>query len=758
MQRTLDAISAFLLKHPTGDFARGDLVFAPAIRLLPLLATVTAGVLLAWFAVSRLRNVTRLDRLVLGGIRTAVFLLLGFCLLRPTLVLSRAIAQRNVLAILLDDTGSMQVADRDGESRIAAMQRIFADSSELVSRLRERFAVRVFRAGSEATPLNGAAALEGRGSRTDLAASLASVRERLADLPLAGIVVVSDGAQNGSGDLEAELHTLAAREIPVHSVGVGTSRFQRDIGIEALRLPATVLRGGEAPGEVVLSTRGMGGSRAVLTTMVGGRLIHVDTLHLSANKDRIAIPVHVPGLEAGTVPVEVAVTPVDGEATALNNRAAAVLTVRDGPEKVLWVEGEPRPELAFTRRAAAADSAIQLVSLVRTGPGKLLRLGVDDSLELVNGFPARREELFRYRAVILGSIEASWFSAEQLRMLQDFVAVRGGGLLALGGRKALSEGRYDGTPVDEVLPLALEPVASSGDPPSATTVRAAPTASGRGHAALRLGADHTSGWDSLPVVTVVNTPGRPRPGATVLLDGTTAGSSLPLLTAQRYGRGKSAVFLAQDAWRWQLTDQLPEGDRSHAAFWSRMMRWMLDGVPRQVTIEPEPGLVAPGDPVELRARVADSSYTPRDDARVTARIIPPDAPSYDVALESDLGAPGEYRGSFVARSRGRHRIELLATWRGDSARAAALVVADTTLTDPGAMERDNGVLARIAEQTGGNAYDIDNLETLPDDVLLTRSGITAREASDLWDAPILFALLVTLLGLDWGWRRRRGLA
>src|SRR5690606_3025885 len=268
----------------------------------------------------------------------------------------------------------------------------------------------------------------------------------------------------------------------------------------------------------------------------------------------------------------------------------------------------------------------------------------------------------------------------------------------------------------------------------------------------------TSGWDSLPALSVINAAGQPRPGATVLLDGVSAASSLPLLTVQRYGRGKSAVFLAQDAWRWQLTDKLPEDDQSHTAFWSRMLRWMLDGVPPQVMLEVEPGLAAPGDPVELRARITDSTFAPRDDARVTARVIPPDAPAYDMALEPDLTSPGEYRGQFIAGSQGRHRVELHATWRGDSARASALVVSDTALTDPGAMERNDGVLARVAEQTGGNAYDIADLATLPDDVQLTRSGITAREANDLWDAPLIFALLVALLALDWGWRRRKGLA
>ena len=67
---------------------------------------------------------------------------------------------------------------------------------------------------------------------------------------------------------------------------------------------------------------------------------------------------------------------------------------------MLYVEGEPRPEFAFIRRAIAADSGVQLVGLLRSAEGKFLRLGVRDSLELLTGFPTTREELFGYRALI----------------------------------------------------------------------------------------------------------------------------------------------------------------------------------------------------------------------------------------------------------------------------------------------------------------------------------------------------------------------
>ena len=53
--------------------------------------------------------------------------------------------------------------------------------------------------------------------------------------------------------------------------------------------------------------------------------------------------------------------------------------------------------------------------LQRTADNKYLRLGVDNADELVGGFPKTREELFAYRGLVLGSIEAGAFTGDQLR-------------------------------------------------------------------------------------------------------------------------------------------------------------------------------------------------------------------------------------------------------------------------------------------------------------------------------------------------------
>ena len=165
------------------------------------------------------------------------------------------------------------------------------------------------------------------------------------------------------------------------------------------------------------------------------------------------------------------------EQVVQNNSREALIEVRDRREKILYFEGEPRFETKFIRRAVEDDKNLQVVILQRTAENKYLRLDVGDRDELVDGFPKTRDELFAYRALILGSVEAASFSPDQLRMIADFVGKRGGGLLMLGGRRSFAEGGWTGTPVGEVLPVNLAATPNPPNtPPSELAVR--PTRAG----------------------------------------------------------------------------------------------------------------------------------------------------------------------------------------------------------------------------------------------------------------------------------------
>lgn len=765
MASVLESIFTFLFKYPLRVYERGDVVLSPVVPPLILGMGLALTLAIVFLATRRLAPGGGRGRLALGTLRAVAFLLLAFCLLRPSLVLSSSVPQRNVLAILLDDSRSMQLADLDGERRLDAMRRVLGDSTDLAERLSERFVLRYYRFAADAAPLGGTAGLQAQGTRTDLATALEGARQELADLPVAGVVMVTDGADNGTADLAAPLLGLQARRIPVYTVGVGRERFARDLAIERLALPVTALVGATVLAEVSLQIRGAGGETTTLTVEADGRLVATEEVALPSRGEAVQVPVRIPALGVGSHRISVRASVLQGEVVTENNEAQGVLRVRRGPEKILFLEGEPRPEFAFTRRAAGADSALQLVALLRSAPGKYLRLGVDDSLELVSGFPTTREELFQYRALVLGSIEASFFTGDQLRMIGDFVSRRGGGLLALGGRAALGEGGFAGTPVAEVLPVNLLSSAPRLADSQVVALQVRLTAAGRTHAVTQLDAARDASaarWDSLPVLTAVNQLGELRPGATQLLAGRDLSGSAgerPVLAFQRFGRGLAAVFGVQDSWHWKMGATIAVEDRTHHSFWQQLLRWLLDEVPEQVELAAVPDRVGPGEPVTLQARVVDPTFLDVNDAIVTARVFPPSGQMFEVPLEWTLREDGTYQGQFVATESGMYTLAALAVRGADSTRSPdAALLADTQGADVERAELRTPLLRRIAQETGGRYYPLDEAGRLADDVIYTESGITVREARDLWDMPVIFLLLVGLLGGEWALRRRRGLA
>ncbi len=757
-----ESVFTALFKFTPRAFARGELILAPVLSGWLLLAGAGVAVAVVWYATRQLRFVTARDRLVIGGLRGALFLLLGLCLLRPSLVSSDALPRRNVVAVLLDDSRSMRLRDVDGDSRLATMQHAFADTSAVVRALADRFSLRTFRFGADLHPVPHVDSMQAIGTRTDLARALNGVRETLGDLPVSGIVLVSDGADNADGDLDAALLAVRARGVPIFTVGVGTAAFARDLSVERLALPASTLEGAGVSGEVTVRVTGNVGDSLTLGVEADGQVVGSERVAIPRGQSTIPVPFRVPPLPPGAHRVLVRLSPVADEVITENNSAEAMVQVRAAGEKILYLEGEPRYEFAFLRRAMRGDSAIQLVSLERTAKGKFYRAGLDDSLDLISGFPTTAEELYRYRALVLGSIEATFFTADQLRLLADFVSERGGTVVFLGGPDALAEGGYIGTAIEPLIPVSL--ASSSYVPGQATGLKVHLTAPGRLHPVLQLVPGQAANqqlWSKLPPVTTVNALGALRPGATMLLGATPVqgGPERPVLVHQPFGRGMTVLLGVQDTWLWKMNPNTPLEDLSFETFWRQLLRWSLDPVPPRVQVTVTPERIGPGESVTLRARVTDSLYHPVNTAQVRIQVTAPDGSTQEVPLSWDLREDGSYQAAYVGEQAGQYSLVAHVRQGTDSATwAGTTLLVDATGADMERAERRDALLERIARETGGATFDIGALGELPAELRLSKAGITRKDAQDLWDMPIILLLFCGLVAAEWGYRRYRGLA
>jgi antitoxin (DNA-binding transcriptional repressor) of toxin-antitoxin stability system len=264
---------------------------------------------------------------------------------------------------------------------------------------------------------------------------------------------------------------------------------------------------------------------------------------------------------------------------------------------------------------------------------------------------------------VLGSVEASAFTADQLRMIAEFVDVRGGGLLVLGGGRALAEGGYPGTPVADVLPVTLQKAN-----PGFTHVKVHPTRAGEAHAVTQLGDTEQASadrWKTMPPLTAVNLIDAIKPGATVLLSGQDdRRRERVVLAYQRYGRGKSIAFPVQDSWLWQMHATIRVEDQTHENFWRQLLRWLVDGVPDVVETRPITDRVEAGQPVTLTADVVDPRWVELNDANVVAHVKSPSGQVSAIPLQWTGERNGQYRATLMTSETGWYEAKVDATREG----------------------------------------------------------------------------------------------
>ena len=759
----------FLFKYRPALLEEGELAFLspwpPAV--VGAVAAACAVAALISYATARGRS-TLADRVVLGVLRGAALLLLFAVLMQPALVLTSVVPQRNFLAVLIDDSKSMTIDDRDGSSRAEKATGLLAPEGGVLTSLSERFALRYFRYSSAPSRMRGPEELTFGGSNTRIGRALGYVQEELQGVPLSGIVVVSDGGDNSDDAIGKALLPLRAASVPVFTVGLGDEEIDADVQISRVDVPAKALAGSSLPVNVLVDARGYGGRAASIVVEDMGRIVAEEEVMLPRDGQPLVVPIAV-SLEAeGARELSFRVAGQPGERVLENNELRAVVQVRDRTEKILYFEGEPRHEVAFTLRAIEDDAGVQVVLLQRTAENKFLRRNLDDPLELLGGFPTTREELYNYRALVLGSIEASFFTHDQLEMIAEFVGERGGTLLMLGGRRAFSEGGYKGTPLEDVLPVVLEEPDGSTPTERQVFVKVAPTLAGAHHPAARIAGTVEASearWDSLPAVSTTNLVLELKPGATEFLAGTVVSGAGPsadrvVSAFQRYGRGRSIVLAVQDTWLWQMDATVPLEDQSHETFWRQLLRWTVAETPDPVEASSERQSVEAGEPATITATVADAGFVEVNGATVTARITTPAGVAQELAMDWSVEEDGSYAATFVPESDGIFEVVVDAAGRDStvfgSARTNVRVAPSLEeFRDP---HQRRGLLERVAEETSGRYYTLETVDQLAEDVRFAGGGVTVREERDLWDMPAVFLLLAGLLVGEWAYRRRRGLA
>lgn len=229
---------------------------------------------------------------------------------------------------------------------------------------------------------------------------------------------------------------------------------------------------------------------------------------------------------------------------------------------------------------------------------------------------------------------------------------------------------------------------------------------------------------------------------------------------QNAGAGQVMAVLSDGMWRWaMLPDRLKRYDSVYQQFWARAIRWLAAGgefLPGQsISLSLSTLSAEPHEPVTATVTMR---YTQEDALTPVVNVIAPDGSRQPVAMGRAAEQVNRWTGQFTPTHSGVHVVEVVNTGMDPPRLTGRVAVYDQTaeVMDPSARPQ---TLRALAAATGGLVHELDRPEAFIEHLkLIQLSQESDRKIQDRFDNPILLALLLVLLGMEWLIRRRNGLA
>ena len=741
---------------------------------------------------------------LLVGLKILAVGLIAFCLLNPLWSRKRVKPGENIVLILADESASMQIRGGSGESRGERLKQTLGDQDAAWRvRLAQDFDVRYYSFGERLTQLDGFGELDFQAPASNLGAALDSLRDRYRSLPLAAVILSSDGNITQASDEERRF------DAPIFPLlDSADADEQPDVSIRNVSVSQTVFE--DAPMTITASFAAHHSDEEQL-------FVTLDAIGTSSEDQAQSQTVNLTEGEETTVRFQVkpqqsgvlfyrirvrgasdteafGEEPETVEVTLANNERIIAVDRGRHEHRLLYVGGRPNWEHKFLNRALSEDPQLQLVSLIRIARREakfdfrgragessnslfrgfkedpdeeteaydqpvLVRLNTRNEQELSDGFPKTKEELYEYQAVILDDVEAAFFTHDQIALLDRFVSERGGGVLMLGGRDSFRHGEWHKTPLRDAVPVYIDRPEQNVSGNLTWNL----TRDGWLEPWMRLRETEDEEHERLyemPEFSISNTVRQTKPGARVFAEMTDeSGQTFPSMVGQQYGAGRAGAILLGDLWRWSLRrDEGTDDDLGKA--WRQMARWLAADVPSRVEASVDWTTVGQTPAVNIKIDVKDKAFQPQENAAVRVSVTQPDGTNLQLDATPSLAKAGLFETTYVPRMPGAYKTNIAIS---DENGLNSGMTEVGWATDPAADEFqqtsvDESFLSQLAEETGGEVVPVNQLEQFVTTLPTRDMPVTEIQTSPIWHTPWMLLAALICLAAEWGLRRWKGLA
>lgn len=762
---------------------------------------------LAWHSYFRTHvGITQRSRWFLFILRCLFLLSLTILLLRPVLAFTVEGSIRRALLVLVDGSESMGIKDprvlpkdiqraavaggqidptqtndlpmvasapMQNSSRFEITKAVLqSEALDLLPRLDEEFDVVPFSYGQTLASLprpaltNGAERLRKKPTPEDfpwlnrlttdqqataIGEALREVVNRKRGQPLAGVFLITDGANNQGLSPREAATQLKQENLPLYIYGVGITS-PRDIIVTNLMAPALAFLEDELLVNVRVRSQGLKGEKARVYLKLDDEKVDEKEITFQETGEQVVSLRFLPD-QAGEFEITAGIDPRDDETEPKNNSLSRQLRIVDAKIKVLLVEEAPRWEYKYLHAMLSRDRRIDLMTILYEGDPSITH-GEDAPFQ--ENFPANRDELFKYDLVIMGDIDPARISRLQMQYLNEFVSRFGGAFVMVAGKRH-SPHKFLNTPIEDILPVEFnQPIGDTQQEVIADKkVRLELTTAGRESTMLQLSdqqGENIRRWKELPAVYWIARVTRAKPGAEVLvvdpdpLKATRFGP-MPVVAVQQYGLGQSLFVGTDNTWRWRRN----VGDKYYYTFWGQIIQRLslshVLGGSRRTQVDLDKPNYLPGERVRVFARLYRAGFEPVTDSEAPAFYTLKDdlmGEETQVNLRPVADQPGLYRGNFVAPDPGSWEfgVEL------DRERRTSFYVSDASF-ELGDTAMNASLLKEMAEISGGEFFREENIHQLPDRIAQRAEKVRSPMEVELWSSPLYFLLILLIVTVEW---------